>query len=137
MSNKPSVLKEGKFNRLWESRRIRGRTGRVAYKDAAIRVTEQEVSFEGKPIRTETPLETVIDFRGILRLVLETYEGRDGKPLYMILVNRFVFWTGDKTWFNVIDEKVRTLGNLRRREVIEYRPTRYTIPRIIQSTRSP
>ena len=137
MNDEVKVLKEGKFNRIMTISRVRGRSRRRTLRDGTITVTEEGVSFKGVQFRTRTPVETVIDFRGILRFILETYEGRDGSPVYSIRVNRWIFWTRDRSWFDIIDEKVKALGNLRRREIIEYRPTRYTIPRIIESIQAP
>lgn len=137
MSEEVKVLKEGKFNRLRTISRVRGRSRRRTLRDVTITVTENGVSFKGIQFRTKTPVETVIDFRAVLRFILETYEGRDGSLVYRIRVNRFIFWTRDRSWFDIIDEKVKALGNLRRREIIEYRPTRYTIPRIIESVQPP
>ncbi|MFB0543750.1 MAG: hypothetical protein ACETVR_03115 [Candidatus Bathyarchaeia archaeon] len=137
MDEEVKVLKSGNFNRIRMFSRVGGRSRRRTIRDATITVTENGVSFKGVQLRERTPVETQIDFRGILNFILETYEGRDGNPVYRIRVNRFIFWTMDKSWFDVIDGKVQALGNLRRREVIEYRPTRYTIPKIIESIRAP
>ena len=111
---------------------LRARSHRVTYRDVTISVTDEGVVFDGTPFRTKGAIVTTIEFKGIMHFKLETYRRRD-KSVYRVQVNGFRFWTRDKSWFDIIDEKVKALGNLRRREIVEYRHTRYTIPRIIES----